>query len=52
MVAELLSTSVETETEVVDDDKDEGSSALPLWQFIYTSKHADLRRNQFQSQYV
>ena len=33
MVAELLSTSVETETEVVDhDQQDEGPSALPLWQ--------------------
>ena len=28
MVAELLSTSVETETEIVDHDKNEGSSVL------------------------
>ena len=33
MVAELLSTSVETETKVVDhDQQDEGPSALTLWQ--------------------
>ena len=33
MVAELFSTSVETETEVVDhDQQDEGPSTLPLWQ--------------------
>ena len=41
IVAELLLTSVETETEVDDHDKDEGSSTLPLWQDASTqaSRH-------------
>ena len=43
MVAELLSTSVETEIEVVDhDQQDEGPSALPLGK-MHLHKQADLR---------
>ena len=43
MVAELLSTSVETETAVVDHDKDKASSALPLWQDACIHKEAELK---------
>ena len=39
MVAELLSASVETETKfVIDHDKDEGLSALLLWQDVVISQ--------------